>query len=97
MKATQNTRDTFTAAIYATLTHLDTWRESVIYAEDVGGVMTFDAAPRALMPKGAVPWLYVEPDSFGDLDDDLQAIAEEVCFNMFEDAVQDTLYAIAIS
>ena len=84
-------RKTFRGAVLAVLiTDRDTWPEPVIYAEHIeGDKYRFDACNAPAMPSAAIPWLFVSPDSFGDLSGDADADADSIEANMFEAAVND--------
>ena len=86
---TNESRRTFRNAILAVLTtDTDTWPQPVIYAEHVeGDKYRFDACNAPAMPSDAIPWLYIESDSFGDLSGDDEADADAIESNMFEDAI----------
>lgn len=92
MKTTTTTASSFQSAILAVLsTDSASWPQPVIYAEEIDGEMKFDAANAPAMPSDAIPWLYVEADSFGDLSGDHEADAGGIAVNMYEQAVNDTL------
>jgi hypothetical protein len=89
---TNESRKTFRAAILAVLTtDSDTWPRPVIYAEHIAGdKYRFDSCNAPAMPSDAIPWMFVEPDSFGDLTGDHEADADGIELNMFEHAINDT-------
>jgi hypothetical protein len=90
MKTTNESRASFRAAILAVLTtESASWPQPVIYAEDIDGEMRFDACNAPAMPSGAIPWMFIAADSFGDLTGDHEADADAIEDNMFEDAVND--------
>ena len=86
---TNESSRTFRNAVLAVLsTDSDTWPQPVIYAEHVDGdKYRFDACNEPAMPEGAIVWLNVEPDSFGELSGDHEADADSIEANMFESAV----------
>lgn len=90
MKTTESTRLSFNAAVRAVLaTESDRWPQPVIYAEEINGVMTFGACNAPATPSGAIVWLNVEGDSFGELTGDHQADADGIESNCYEEAVSD--------
>lgn len=92
MKTTPQTASTFQTAVLAVLsTDPDRWPQPVIYAEEIDGEMRFDASNEPAMPADAIPWLYVQGDSFGDLTGDHDSDACGIAVNMYETAVGDTL------
>ena len=97
MKYTADTSRSFRTAILAVLTSGDRWPQPVIYAYDIDGVMMFAACNHPAMPSDALPWMFVEGDSFCDLTGDHEADSHGIECNMFEDAVNDTLTEIRFS
>ena len=88
---THQSRLSFRNAVFAAIsTDSDRWPQPVIYAEQVeGDKYRFDACNAPAMPSGAIPWMFVEGDSFGDLTGDHESDADGIEDNMFELAVND--------
>jgi hypothetical protein len=84
-------RETFRNAVLAILdTDSNDWKNPVIYAQNVDGdKYLFDSCNAIAMPSDAIPWLYVEADSFGDLTGDHETDAAGIELNMFEQAIND--------
>lgn len=95
MNITKNTRKSFNAALVAVLESTPAeWPQAVIYAENLDGEMRFDAANAPAMPGNATVWMYVEPDSFGELIGDAQDDADGIEANCYEQAVMDIEMAL---
>lgn len=95
MTTTTTTASSFQSAILAVLaTDSARWPQPVIYAEEINGEMSFDACNAPAMPSDAIPWMFVEGDSFGELTGDHEADAAGIAANMYEQAVNDTLEEI---
>ena len=91
MTTTIATRTSFRSAILAVLEcDSASWPQPVIYAQDIDGAMIFDACNAPAMPSDAIPWMYIEADSFGDLSGNNEDDAAGIDLNMFEAAVNDT-------
>lgn len=92
MKITTETASSFQSAILAVLsTDPARWPQPVIYAEEIDGEMRFDACNAPAMPSDAIPWMFVEGDSFGDLTGDHESDAGGITVNLYEQAINDTL------
>ena len=88
---TNESRQSFRLAILAVLkTDSATWPQPVIYAEHIeSDKYRFDACNAPAMPSDAIPWLFVEGDSFGELSGNHEADSHAIEDNMFEAAVND--------
>lgn len=107
MSINTDTRGSFRNAVLAVLsTDRGTWPNPVIYAEaaqiegpyPVESEIRFHACNAPAMPTDcdALPWLYVEADSFGDLTGDHEADALGIEINMYEQAIDDVIDAFVV-